>query len=194
MGSISFEEREFITESIDLILRDIPTGIIILCPRYTYTIPIFERLLKENKISTIRLSEVSLLTKELENNVLIVDRFGILNQLYAISNVSIVGGSFKKRYHTGFSQNLIEPMIQGKPVLYGQYTLQFDDLVNGINQDHNHSICFSASELTEKIKELFLNKSIRQDLIHKQISFLKNHSGTLENYSQIVFSEIQKEV
>ena len=49
-----------------------------------------------------------------QKDVLIVDQFGILSELYSWSHIAFVGGSFKRQVHS-----VMEPLTQGCFVLTG---------------------------------------------------------------------------
>jgi len=66
--------------------------------------------------SGIVTTKYSELNGKLTSRVLIVDRIGVLAELYHQSNIAFVGGSFKKAIH-----NVMEPAIAGIPVLFGPY-------------------------------------------------------------------------
>ena len=52
-----------------------------------------------------------------QSNILIVDSVGVLKYLYEFSNISYVGGGFKKK---GL-HNILEPCVYGNPVIFGKY-------------------------------------------------------------------------
>ncbi len=52
-----------------------------------------------------------------QNNILLVDSIGVLKYLYSFSNISYVGGGFRKK---GL-HNVLEPCIYGNPVIFGKY-------------------------------------------------------------------------
>ena len=191
MGSISFEERDFIISSIDNILSQRDEMAIIICPRFKYLVPIYQRLLHDCSLPSIRLSEVTENIRRLDKEIIVVDIFGALNDLYSIADLAVVGGSFEKRFHTGFSQNLIEPMIKNIPVLYGPYTLQFDDLVNEINHESQISICNSPDQLSELINELLSQERLLNHLVEEQNRALKKYSKhPLHNYKSLIFNKL----
>ena len=193
MGSISFEERSFIISSVDNILSSDDQKVVILCPRFNYLVPIYERLLHGCSLPSIRLSEIVAKNRQYNKEVIVVDIFGVLSDLYGIADLAVVGGSFKKRFDTGFSQNLIEPMIQNIPVLYGPYTLQFDDLVNEINDKSRMSICKSPNQLSELINQLLYQDSLTNDLIEKQNQSLEKFSkNPLDDYTELLLNKIKK--
>jgi len=58
-------------------------------------------------------------------DVFILDTFGELARVYAIADVTFVGGSFiPKGCHS-----ILQPIAQGKPVFFGPYTFKAKDLV-----------------------------------------------------------------
>ena len=77
----------------------------------------------EKNISRIKSklnSKVNLLSDykyNAQSNILIVDSIGVLKYLYKFSNISYVGGGFKKK---GL-HNILEPCVYGKPVIFGKY-------------------------------------------------------------------------
>ena len=58
-------------------------------------------------------------------DVVVLDTFGELAQVYAIAEVSFVGGSLIPRG----CHSILEPISQGKPVFFGPYTFKAKDLV-----------------------------------------------------------------
>ena len=71
-----------------------------------------ERQLTYNGISFTRLSNLDKIGKEIE--VLIVDRIGILASLYALGDLTFVGGGFGPGIHS-----VLEPAAFGKVILFG---------------------------------------------------------------------------
>jgi len=97
--------------------------------------------------------------KEATNyRVLIVDKVGLLLQLYNYADFALVGGGFGKGIH-----NTLEAAVQGIPVFGGpnwQKSIEVKEL-----QDID---CFievnSAKDLAEKIKTLLKNKAVLLDI------------------------------
>jgi len=58
-------------------------------------------------------------------DVIVLDTFGELAQVYAIADVSFVGGSLIPRG----CHSILQPISQGKPVFFGPYTFKAKDLV-----------------------------------------------------------------
>jgi 3-deoxy-D-manno-octulosonic-acid transferase len=60
-----------------------------------------------------------------EDTVVILDTIGELAKVYALADVVTVGGSF---VNWG-GHNMLQPMAQGKPVIFGPHTRNFRDIV-----------------------------------------------------------------
>lgn len=58
--------------------------------------------------------------KKEEFDVLIIDTLGELARMYAVGDIAFVGGTLVKKG----GHNLIQPIIQGKPVLFGPHTFK----------------------------------------------------------------------
>lgn len=75
--------------------------------------------------------------------ILLVDAMGVLNQFYAISDISIVGGSF-----CDFGgHNPLEPAFYSKPIIIGQYHSSCQDSVDKLSE--NGAIIISKDEKLE---------------------------------------------
>ena len=73
-----------------------------------------------NRIKSKLNNKVNLLSDNkynAQNNILIIDTIGVLKYLYKFSDISYVGGGFKKK---GL-HNILEPCVYGNPVIFGKY-------------------------------------------------------------------------
>lgn len=68
----------------------------------------------ETAMRCVRYSEVSGNPRRRENEVLIVDKIGMLSELYGLGCLAFVGGAFHHRVH-----NVLEPACYGLPLAFG---------------------------------------------------------------------------
>ena len=112
---------------------------LLIAPRYLQEIVYFENFFKKQQIHCHKITagEVSTLAQILspskkENhpsilpNVVLVNGYGFLDELYPLSDIVIIGGSF---YPLG-GHNPLEALAYGKPVLLGKYFEHFSDIVD----------------------------------------------------------------
>lgn len=112
-GSIRKGEDKIILELYRKLSRVISNISLILVPRHLERINELEATVRDMDLSCCRHSQ---LKEDHEScRVLIVDRMGILNELYAISDIAFVGGTL---VDIG-GHNILEPVWAGIPVLYG---------------------------------------------------------------------------
>src|SRR5205085_661162 len=69
-------------------------------------------------------SEAATGKKFADEQVLIVDRFGLLSSIYQYGSVAYVGGGFGKGIH-----NILEAAVYGIPVLFGPRYQKFNEAI-----------------------------------------------------------------
>jgi len=102
--------------------RAAPRARLVLVPRHPDRVGEIAARLSEEGIATQRLTELRKGTRVDEQLPLIVDTIGELERVYALADLVFVGGSLVP--HGG--QNMLEPAAQGKAVLFGPHTDNFD--------------------------------------------------------------------
>ncbi|MFZ1321532.1 MAG: glycosyltransferase N-terminal domain-containing protein [Ignavibacteria bacterium] len=123
IGSAWKEDEEVIFPAIDKSLgfeNDLLTVLVPHEPKET-KISVIEKIISQRyeNISSIRLSDIENFKGE---NLIIVDRIGILSKLYGIAYLSYVGGGFKTGLH-----NILEPAIFNMPILFSNKVKNSDE-------------------------------------------------------------------
>ncbi|MCD4796418.1 MAG: 3-deoxy-D-manno-octulosonic acid transferase [Candidatus Cloacimonetes bacterium] len=90
---------------------------------------------------------------------LIVDEMGILDLFYALSDISIVGGSF---YDFG-GHNPLEPAYYGVPIIMGKYYHSCHDSVDRL-KENNGIIISDRKKLQKNILKIAKNKKLADQL------------------------------
>lgn len=127
-GSTHRGEEELLAAAWCAMCAHYPATRLILAPRHTDRIEEVEQKLAECGFATVRRS--SLLGANGNGSddghaIILIDTIGELRRLYAVADVTFVGGSLIKRG----GHNVLEPAIQGKPVLFGPNVDNFKDAV-----------------------------------------------------------------
>jgi tRNA (guanine-N7-)-methyltransferase len=84
-------------------------------------------------------------------NVLVVDRVGILNDLYHLSDIAFVGGTLTD---IG-GHNILEPVWAGIPVLYGPSIFNVTDSSEYILSNNYGAMVADADQLLDKLNLFF---------------------------------------
>ena len=111
--------------------------------------------------------------RKTQNNILIVDKFGILKQLYKYSNIAYVGGGFNNGIH-----NTLEAVVHGNFVLFGPKHKQFEESYWLIEQQIGKSIR-NYIELSTEINDFLKNPQSKENITKKILSFLKTKQQNL---------------
>ena len=89
-----------------------------------------------------------------ENNIVIIDSFGKLDQYFKISNLVILGGSFFKNIG---GHNPIEPANYGCVVISGKYVDNWTNIYEDMIKANSCIIANDFEEVHIKMKELLNN-------------------------------------
>lgn len=93
--------------------REVPGARLIIAPHEptaAHLLPV-ERWAEQSRLTSARLGTSGASTAD----VIVVDRVGVLGDLYALANVAFVGGG----YHAAGLHSVVEPAAFGAPVMFG---------------------------------------------------------------------------
>ena len=171
-GSTHHGEEKLCLDSMQKIWQKHPNVALLLVPRHPERFEEVAKLLTNMNIDFSRYSAA----KREANRVILVDAMGVLRNLYQLSDIAIVGGSFNKKVG---GHNIIEPGFYGKPVLFGPYMHTQKDLVDLVNK-YEAGRQVSEDELKKAICQMIENPSIRESLGKNGLSMTKNLHGITE--------------
>lgn len=108
------------------------------------------------------------------NDVLIIDKVGILADLYKYADLAYVGGSFKQGIH-----NVMEPAIYGIPVIYGPIHGNSYEALR-LAKEGGSKVISTTDEFKTTLLELIANAQLREQLGEKGFSFATRNTGATE--------------
>ena len=107
--------------------------------------------------------------------VLIIDRIGMLRNLYQYAYISYVGGGFGK----DGVHNVLEPAAFGKPVIWGNEDEKYREAVGLRNAGGGFSVKNEAG--FNYVLNYLLNNTIAyNNASHNAVQFILNHAGATE--------------
>ena len=115
----------------------------------------------------------------LQDDLYIVDSFGELGLFYSLSNITFIGGSFKRGGH-----NLVEPAYFDNIIILGPDMSNFQNIATDMIQGGCAIQITDKEELATKIL-FFLDRSNEKkslELIGNARKFVENREETLDNY------------
>ncbi len=174
LGSSRPGEEKLLIEVIKKIETLIPRLKVIIVPRHLQRLSEIKNLFSEG--------EYSLFSENKNDHLfMIVDEMGVLPQVYAISDISIIGGSF---YNFG-GHNPLEAANYEVPILIGPYHHSCEDIVNKLLSNHGIEVCNHES-LQNSILNLANNIEIRREMGKNAKNTILENMNSLElHYTNI---------
>jgi len=188
-GSTHEGEEELITTVYIELKKDFRELNLIIAPRHPERFGIVEEMLKSRGITYVKRSELGtrdLKSESLTGVIIIVDTVGELSAIYSISDVAIVGKSF--RGHGG--QNPLEPAFWGKPIICGPHMENFPV----IRDFYSAGAALEVNEegLYLKLKECLMAPEKAKEIGSKAQELYRNNAGAVDRAIEIIEGYIHK--
>jgi 3-deoxy-D-manno-octulosonic-acid transferase len=176
-GSTVEGEEPLLLKAFENILVRHPRAVIILAPRHPERFNTVATLMAQ---MNIRFWRRSLWNGEpVSSGVFLVDTIGELAALYALADIAFVGGSLVPRG----GHNIIEPALHGAPIVVGNHTENFRDIV-GLFQSRDAVRVVGAAEMPLVFMELLENTADRAVLGRHAIETISSQTGATERTAQ----------
>ncbi|MBQ7197457.1 MAG: 3-deoxy-D-manno-octulosonic acid transferase [Synergistaceae bacterium] len=123
-GSTHPGEDEIVISAFRIIKRKFPDARLIIVPRHPErALMTVASVLPYHDLNAELLSKINPEDKKLKFDVVVVDRIGILFDLYAVADAVFIGGSLVEKG----GQNPFEPALFGLPAIHGPCMTDFPD-------------------------------------------------------------------
>jgi 3-deoxy-D-manno-octulosonic-acid transferase len=176
-GSTVDGEEPLLLQAFRNVLASYPRAALILAPRHPERFGEVAELLDTLGIRFWRRSLWS--GDPITSGVLLIDTIGELAALYALADVAFVGGSLVPRG----GHNIIEPALHGVPIVVGNHTENFRDIV-GLFQSRNAVRVVGPAEVPLVLMELLSNPAEREELGRRGAETLRAQMGATQKTVQ----------
>ncbi|MFZ1081714.1 MAG: 3-deoxy-D-manno-octulosonic acid transferase, partial [Candidatus Kryptoniota bacterium] len=179
LGSTWREDIDVIGEAVKKLSKDFPSLSVVIVPHEPTTEEV-SRLHGQFPMAKI-LSQIS--DRQADGSVFyIVDRVGILTQLYVFGDIAYVGGGFGAGVHS-----VLEPAVYGIPIITGPRIERSDEAMQ-LMQDGALFFVKDSSTAYEIMLKMVQDKSARKEAGKIAKAFVDRHLGA----SAIVAEQIMK--
>ncbi len=174
-------EDEIIIDSFIELRKELSGIKMVIVPRHPERSKSISDILSKNKIKNEIYKDLPKAFNE--NEVIVIGQTGLLNELYQMAKVSLIGGSLKSRYG---GHNIIEAASNMCSFIVGPYMRNFEDILDlFISEDAciklNH-----PDELSLAFKKLLDNDLLRKDMVDKALKVINENKGsTVKHYKYI---------
>jgi 3-deoxy-D-manno-octulosonic-acid transferase len=172
-GSTVDGEEALLLGAFGNVLASHPRAVMILAPRHPERFSEVAQLLEK---LGIRFWRRSLWTGDpIVGGVFLLDTIGELSALYALADIAFVGGSLVPRG----GHNIIEPAQHGVPIVVGNHTENFRDMI-GLFQSRDAVRIVGPAELPLVFMELISNPSERLALGRRAAVTMQSQMGATQ--------------
>lgn len=167
-------EEELLLVVYRQLLKTIPEIFMVLVPRHPERAAEVALLLEQSALRYRRRTQMTEESQPLSaGEVLLVDTVGEMMKLYALSDISFVGGSLAA---TG-GHNLLEPASRGIPCIFGPHMSNFREIAALVLHYGSGIKVETADELLEVFRNMILSQEVRQVLGNNGLKLMRDNGG-----------------
>ncbi len=151
----------------------------LIVPRHPQRFGEVEKLIEKQKLSYIKRSEIRDWEEVFSTGgpeVILGDSMGEMAFYYALTDVAVMGGSFKPFG----SQSIIEPCTIGIPLIVGPSNFNFETAINEALKAHAIIRVENEEQAFKEIDVLMNNKSLREEFAENAAKFAAHQRGATE--------------
>lgn len=173
-GSTHSGEEEIVLDVFVRLRASFPALRLLLAPRHTERAAEIETLARSKGLAVARRTHGA--PAAIDAQVLLMDTMGELAKAYAAADLVFVGGSLVP---VG-GHNLLEPILLGKPVLFGRHTQNTADIARALQEAGGGIEVYDADSLYHQAVRLLSSRADREALARSARSILEESRGATE--------------
>ena len=181
-GSTHRGEEEILAGIFLRLRRQFPSLRLFIAPRHVERLPEIRAQLDASGLRVALASEARSGREGNEPDCLVLDTTGELQRWYDIATVVFMGKSLTA--HGG--QNPVEPILAGKPVVFGPHMENFATLAEALVSEKGAIQVRDSDSLERAIVELLLDSEVRQRLVRNAHEVLATHQGATARAAALV--------
>lgn len=167
-------EDEVVLAAHREVLEAHPTALLILVPRHPERFNSVFELSRNQGFASVRRSTSEPVTRE--TSVLVGDTMGELLFLYALADITFVGGSLVPNG----GHNLLEPAALNKPVLSGPHLFNFHEIAEKLRKAGALQEVSDSAQLAFEVRRLIDQPHAAQAMADAGLAVMKANQGALE--------------
>jgi 3-deoxy-D-manno-octulosonic-acid transferase len=180
-GSTHAGEEEILGEIFQRLRADFPAFTLIIAPRHVERVGEIRARLEKLGLNVCLRSEVGR-TRGSPPECLLLDTTGELQHWYAVATIVFIGKSLTARG----GQNPVEPILAGKPVLFGPHMENFSALAQALVANKAAVQVRDPNSLQQQIAWLLRDREAALRLVANAQAVLARHSGATARTAALV--------
>lgn len=180
-GSTHRGEEEVLANIFLRLRQQFPSLRLFVAPRHVERLQEIRAQLDALRLQVTLASE-ALAHRELNADCMLLDTTGELQRWYGIATVVFIGKSLTA--HGG--QNPVEPILAGKPVVFGPHMENFATLANTLVSKKGAVQVQDVNSLEQALAELLQDREARQRLVQSAREVLSEHQGATARAAALI--------
>jgi 3-deoxy-D-manno-octulosonic-acid transferase len=178
-GSTHEGEEAVLAEALTLLKREFPDLCLIAAPRDPLRARAVRQVFQQAGFSGVLMSEPERCS---DPDVIIIDRIGVLNGLYAFADAAFVGGSLIRLG----GHNPLEPAAWGRPILFGPYMSDFVEISHLLLESGGAEEVTDASSLYGAVKAILMGREKAEHMGSQALRVFQANKGAVERTVGII--------
>ena len=181
-GSTHEPEEQILLEAYLALVKIYPTLLLIIVPRHPQRFTKAHQLLQKQNIETVLMSES--MSCQATTQVLLCDQMGKLRSIYALADISFVGGSLADKG----GHNALEPAAVGVPILMGVSTYNNPAICQVLADSGALFTVTDAHEIESACKKWLDNPQQKRTAGDAGKQVLTQNSGAIQKVLDVISS------
>jgi len=161
---------------------------LVIAPRHIERLGSIEALIGRKNLSSARLSSLLKAKQRSLSEILLVDVWGILHEIYPYADVVFVGGSLVP----SGGHNIAEPASSGRAVLHGPHMANFSDMAEEFRKSGGVIEASGAEDLASKLMGLLRDPGERERLGSRAREVVLRNSGATDRVAEEIVQRIER--
>lgn len=183
-GSTHAGEEEILVRIFLALRKEFPNLFLVVAPRHVERTRALRQELQKQSLGVVARSEIPAASAD----CLLIDTTGELRDWYAIATVVFVGKSLTA--HGG--QNPVEPIVAGKPVIFGPYMENFSGLAQSLVRHRGAIQVNDSDSLQHELARLLRDGDERARLVANATAVLAAHRGATADTADLLMKLRQR--
>ena len=179
-GSTHAGEEQILAEALLRLRHEFPSLVLIVAPRHVERVTEIRRMLEEHGLVVVQRTEHSHAAVNVD--CLLLDSTGELRDWYAAATVVFIGKSLT----ANGGQNPVEPIIAGKPVIFGPHMENFAVLASALVAEGGAVQVHDAEALQTAAAALLRQPAARAQSVANAQRVINTHRGATERNAELI--------
>lgn len=180
-GSTHLGEEEILGQIFRSLRQEFPGLFLIVAPRHAERAQEVRTKLEQLGLAVILRSDIARMRGPSPNSV-VLDSTGELRDWYTVATIVFIGKSLTARG----GQNPVEPILAGKPILFGPHMENFSALARALVMNEGAIEAPNVEALGAKMDALLRDSQARARLVANARRVLETHRGATTRTAELV--------